>query len=274
MRLSIITVNYNNPEGLERTINSVEAQTCMDFEYVVVDGASTSGDVDVIKRHQSVISKWVSEPDKGIYNAMNKGVGMASGDYCLFLNSGDTLYCEHTIEEIYAVEFKDDFIEGRIKYGKRFSTPPAKYTLGNYMWKRNNFHQGCLIKRVLLLKYPYNEEYRIAADMRFNIEVLIVHNCSYHPIDVVISDYEQGGLSTQIEHGEEIESIFRDFFPPRVIEDYEDYYYLYDFPAKFLMPLVRRVGHSYWLYRLKIEFKKITGRKIRSREYLELEKRR
>ena len=87
MKLSIITINYNNCDGLRKTIESVIAQTTRDFEYIVIDGGSTDGSVDVIKEYADYIDYWVSEPDKGIYNAMNKGTRAAHGDFLLFLNS-------------------------------------------------------------------------------------------------------------------------------------------------------------------------------------------
>ena len=92
MKLSIITVTYNNATGLARTIKSVVNQTCKDFEYIIVDGASMDNSVEIIKDNETHISKWISEPDTGIYNAMNKAVRMATGDYCLFKHdSGGTL---------------------------------------------------------------------------------------------------------------------------------------------------------------------------------------
>ena len=94
MILSIITINRNNAAGLEKTMRSVASQIGGDFEYVVIDGASTDGSVEVIHSCEATFGermKWISEPDKGIYNAMNKGIGMATGDYLQFLNSGDTL---------------------------------------------------------------------------------------------------------------------------------------------------------------------------------------
>lgn len=273
MRLSIITVNYNNPEGLERTILSVSQQTCQDFEYIIVDGASTKGDVKIINKYQDKITKWVSEPDAGIYNAMNKAVRLATGTYCLFLNSGDTLYSSTTVSEIYSEELSEDFIEGRICHGGKLSVVPEKYTLGSYIWKRNNYHQGCLIKRLLLLKYPYDERFKISSDMRFNIEALVLHNCTFRPSSIIISNYEVGGRSTYIDHQDEIDAIFNDFFPPRVIEDYEDLIYLYDFPARYLMPFVRWIGRSYLLYNTKIYIKRLLKKKINHREYIELYKR-
>ena len=104
MRLSIITINRNNAEGLEKTVKSVAAQTYKEFEYVVIDGASTDGSVEVIKLHESEFAhlRWVSEPDKGIYNAMNKGLRMATGDYIQILNSADCLASEDVTERMLA----------------------------------------------------------------------------------------------------------------------------------------------------------------------------
>ena len=92
MKLSIITINYNNREGLKRTIESVVNQTFTDFEWILIDGGSTDGSKELIEQYSNRFSYWVSEPDNGIYNAMNKGLRAAKGDYLQFLNSGDRLY--------------------------------------------------------------------------------------------------------------------------------------------------------------------------------------
>ena len=114
MKLSIITINYNNAEGLRKTLASVEAQTYRHIEHIIIDGGSTDGSVDVIREYEkqnSLLSgragvgltiKWVSEPDNGIYNAMNKGIRMATGEYCQFLNSGDTLAAPDVTEKMMA----------------------------------------------------------------------------------------------------------------------------------------------------------------------------
>ena len=91
-KLSIITINYNNLEGLKRTVESVINQTSKEFEYIVIDGGSNDGSGAYIESKSEHIDYWVSEPDKGIYNAMNKGIAKASGEYLLFLNSGDHLF--------------------------------------------------------------------------------------------------------------------------------------------------------------------------------------
>ena len=98
MTLSIITINYNNRDGLRKTIESVIAQSCKDFEFIIIDGASTDGGVDVLKEYDRHIDYWSSTPDNGVYNAMNKGVKIARGRYCIFMNSGDTFHDEDVIK--------------------------------------------------------------------------------------------------------------------------------------------------------------------------------
>src|SRR5690606_11240452 len=95
-KLSVITIVYNNIKDIERTIISVIKQSYNNIEYIIVDGASTDGTVDVIKKYDQEISKWISEPDSGIYNAMNKGLALATGDYVLFMNSVDEIYNSNT----------------------------------------------------------------------------------------------------------------------------------------------------------------------------------
>ena len=91
-KVSVITVNYNNLKGLERTISSVLSQSFSDFEYIIVDGGSTDGSKEYIESKQEYINQWVSEKDHGVYNAMNKAIRMAQGEYCIFMNSGDHFF--------------------------------------------------------------------------------------------------------------------------------------------------------------------------------------
>lgn len=100
MKISVITVNYNNKKGLEATINSVISQKYLDFEFIIVDGNSNDGSKDIIYKKRNYITKWISEPDSGIYNAMNKGVKMSTGDYLIFMNSGDEFYDTQVLDKI------------------------------------------------------------------------------------------------------------------------------------------------------------------------------
>lgn len=247
MKYSIITVNFNNPEGLERTIKSVANQTYRDFEYIIVDGASTKGDVDIIRKYETHISKWVSEKDSGIYNAMNKGVQMASGDYCLFMNSGDELYSPTMLEDVSAKGIYADFVQGIIcRPGKTetlISAPNEEtISLGWYVWGNNNYHQASLIRRTLLLNHPYDESLKVAADLKFNVEVLVKHSCSYQPINVVIAKYEFGGVSATKSHVAESWKLFDELFGERIMCNYYALTFTQRFPVNRLMPILKRIS--------------------------------
>ena len=114
VKITIITINFNNCEGLGKTIDSVVSQSCHDYEYIVIDGGSTDGSVNVIKDNADNIDYWVSEKDDGIYNAMNKGIDHATGEYCLFLNSGDTLHDCEVIASVVPV-LEADIVVGAIR---------------------------------------------------------------------------------------------------------------------------------------------------------------
>lgn len=112
MKVSVITVCYNSATTLEETILSVLNQTYPEVEYIIIDGGSTDGTVDIIKKYADRLAYWVSEPDKGIYDAMNKGIAAATGDYINFMNSGDKFYDSNTIESIFDVFHEEDVIYG------------------------------------------------------------------------------------------------------------------------------------------------------------------
>ena len=99
-KLSIITVNLNKAKGLQKTIESVIFQTFTDYEYIIIDGGSTDGSKQIIEQYADKITYWVSEPDSGIYNGMNKGIKVAKGEYCLFLNSEDYLLSNEILQNV------------------------------------------------------------------------------------------------------------------------------------------------------------------------------
>jgi len=120
MKLSIITVNLNNKSGLQKTIDSVISQTYKDFEWIIIDGGSTDGSKELIEQYSQYITYWISEPDKGIYNAMNKGIVQAKGEYLQFLNSGDALYDKYVLDKILkATNITSDIITGSIFSNKK-----------------------------------------------------------------------------------------------------------------------------------------------------------
>ncbi len=194
-KLSIITINLNNRAGLEQTIRSVVGQTFTDFEYIVIDGASTDGSVEVIKQYADRIDYWVSEPDKGIYNAMNKGIKVAKGEYLLFLNSGDGLYNRTTLEEVVRKINNEDIVFGNVISGASLWKPSHQLELYQ-VFKRSLPHQGSFLRRSLFDSIGYyNEKFRVISDWEFFMRAIFEFKCSYKYIDVIVAEYEKGGMS-------------------------------------------------------------------------------
>ncbi len=223
MRYSVITINYNNKDGLIRTIDSVLYLSNKDYEYIIIDGGSTDGSLDVIKQHAKDITFWVSEKDNGVYHAMNKGVTQARGDYLIFMNSGD---CFHSTSVLNAIaSYHEDIICGKVYKGD--SIIPSghnKSTITLVDLMRGSLpHQAMIIKRGLLVKHPYDENYKILSDWKFCIEALVFDNCSFRNIDVVIADYDTSGISTNSNGLFPIEKrkIIEELFPHRIIADYQ-----------------------------------------------------
>jgi glycosyltransferase involved in cell wall biosynthesis len=227
MKLSIITINLNNVAGLCKTIESVVAQTFTDFEYIIIDGASTDGCVDIIKKYADKISYWVSEPDKGIYNAMNKGTLKASGEYLLFLNSGDALAASNTLASIAQHLNNIDIVSGYVIgfYGceEVEKMPPAELKF-RYLYHQNIPHQAQFIKRELMFSLGlYNEQLKILSDYEFNIKALC-NNATYRCLDILISYVDTSGISYSISNNKVIhnerEQIFASNIPLGILEDY------------------------------------------------------
>ena len=184
MKLSIITVNYNDAAGLERTIKSVISQTFHDFEFIVIDGGSTDGSVDVIKRYANNIDYWVSEPDGGIYQGMNKGLRQAKGEYVNFMNGGDCFHSPNVLETIFFNNTEADIITG----DHEGSTHPCIGQSGISMldlFTGAVDHQASFIRREIALRHPYDEKYRIVSDWKFFIEALVIDNCSFTFIPIM-----------------------------------------------------------------------------------------
>lgn len=219
MRFSIITINFNNNDGLRRTINSVLSLKNPNYEFIIIDGGSSDGSLDIIKEHADSITYWGSEKDNGVYNAMNKGVSHAHGDYCIFMNSGD---CFHSPEALNSVQgYHEDIICGQV------STFPSGHhkpyiTLVDLL-RISLPHQAMFIKRELLIKHPYDERFKILSDWKFCIQNLIFDNCSFRNIEDVIADYESGGISANSNGllAKERVAILQEMFPARILADYE-----------------------------------------------------
>jgi len=239
MQLSIITINKNNTSGLEKTIQSVINQTYKDFEYIVIDGNSTDTSVEIIKKYNTGINYWVSEPDTGIYNAMNKGIRKAQGDYCLFLNSGDYLISSKTLQDVFN-EINNNipaeiFYSDMIKSDGSFFAYPNSLTI-YYLIHNTINHQNSLIKRSLFFEHGlYNEELRIASDWEFFLKELWVYKSNFLHINTKISIFDANGIGSQYssKHYAEIMNMFHNVFnelSELIIENYNyhltAYYYI------------------------------------------------
>ena len=198
MKFSIITINYNNCKGLKRTLDSIISQTCREFEWIVIDGGSRDGSRELIEQHHDTMTYWCSEPDKGIYNAMNKGVKKANGDYCLFLNSGDNLCNSKVIEHLISMPFSADIVSGDI-YIDGYSHKYLRKSVNNInaLWLYDNSlcHPATWIRRELLLKNPYHENYKTISDWVFFFETLVIKSCSYQHIPYAFSVFYKDGIS-------------------------------------------------------------------------------
>lgn len=222
MKVSIITVNFNDAEGLECTIKSVISQTFHDYEFIIIDGGSTDGSVDVIKKYEDHIDYWISEKDGGIYQGMNKGLRQASGEYLNFMNGGDCFHSEDVLEKIFALEADADIITGtHSENGIRNVGKGGVTMLDLYKWAID--HQASFIRRQVALRHPYDEKYRIVSDWKFFIEALIIDNCSFFYTDTIVVDVDMKGISntnTELDK-QEREAVLKEFFPERVLKDYQ-----------------------------------------------------
>lgn len=261
MRYSVITINYNNKDGLEMTINSVLEQSFQGFEYIIIDGGSTDGSINVIKKYESQIDYWVSEPDKGVYNAMNKGIRMATGEYINFMNSGDAYHSSSALETIVEMHSEDDIIiGGYYETGKGVShtIPPQDVTLLTLLKYTIN-HQATFIKKSLFDKRLYDESYMIMADAKFNFQSIILDNCSVKITEDIIADYDTNGISSNYElYKAERQRFLKELFPPRIIQDYKTMYTSYEVPLVTLLPQLKNSPTiQRWIYRLASFFIKI-----------------
>ena len=199
-KLSIITINYNNLEGLKRTLESVVNQTLQEFEYIVIDGGSTDGSLAYIESQNANIDYWISEPDTGIYNAMNKGIVKANGEYLLFLNSGDHLNDSTVLEKIHIhlknkeiVCFDIREIRGNSMWIKK---SPQEITF-SHMFRYTIPHQSTFIRKSLFdIVGLYDENLKIVSDWKFFILAFSKYNATYIYVDDDFSTYYLDGIST------------------------------------------------------------------------------
>jgi glycosyltransferase involved in cell wall biosynthesis len=230
-RLSIITINFNNAQGLKKTVESVVNQTSHDFEYIVIDGGSTDGSVDIINQYADKINYWVSEADKGLYNAQNKGILKAKGDYCQFLNSGDFLVENDVIEKMLKSVTNDSIYSGNMlkhfKNGKIYRDKgKGKHVTMLTFYKSTLNHSSAFIKRTLFEKYgTYDERLKIVADWKFYLIAVGLYNESvkYIPIDVTCFDMSGISNANTLLDKQERRKVLEEYLPASVLADYDNH---------------------------------------------------
>ncbi|TCC97938.1 glycosyltransferase [Pedobacter hiemivivus] len=221
-KISIITVNYNDKTGLEKTIKSVTNQSFKDFEFIVIDGNSTDGSKELLKENAALFTYWSGEPDKGIYHAMNKGIRIATGNYLLFLNSGDCLYNDEVLEKVnqeidgkYAIYYGDIIYDEITRQTKR--TFPEHLTFG-FFYEQNLSHQASFIKKSLFEQFfYYNEDYKIVSDWEFFAYTICKENVPYKHLNFVVTNYDATGISSNTDNHKmmykEREATLEKYFP-------------------------------------------------------------
>lgn len=226
MRLSIITINLNNRNGLQKTIDSVITQTFTDYEWIIIDGGSTDGSREIIEQNEEYFSYWVSEPDKGIYNAINKGIAHAEGEYIQILNSGDCLFENNTLEQLFSHQYDADILYGDAiclypdghKLDKKY---PDNISLNYFIHDVIN-HQASFYRRQVFDSHPYNEKYMIASDWAYCMEA-VCRGLRFQHIPQTIVYYDNTGISAQWSEKQikEREDILNTYIPPHLKPDME-----------------------------------------------------
>ncbi|NEU10325.1 glycosyltransferase [Flavihumibacter sp. R14] len=199
-KLSVITIVYNNVRDIERTMLSVLNQKYPDIEYIIIDGESTDGTVQVVEKYRHQLSSFISEPDGGIYDAMNKGLALATGDYVLFMNSGDEIYAQDTVSRVFDSAPDADIYYGETEMfdqewksiGQRRHKAPNTFTWKSFQQGMSVSHQAIYIRRDLT--DPFDSRYHLSADIDWIIKaakkaVIIVNTNMY------VAKYLVGGMS-------------------------------------------------------------------------------
>jgi glycosyltransferase involved in cell wall biosynthesis len=263
MKYSIITVNYNNKEGLRRTIESVVSQTFRGYEYIVIDGGSTDGSVDVLKEYDSQITYWVSEKDGGIYQGMNKGIHKARGEYLNFMNSGDCFYSSDVLQHLSDQQLTADLIVGRdyhynatTQQGFCTILPPRISMVTFYI--QTLPHQSTFFKRKLFSDTLYDESLRIVADIKFYIQKICVEGCSVALTDEVVCRREPDGVSRTYNERRiaEHQRVLAEYLPQGARNDYDTLSQLDKTTLYKLLELLENVQTRKWLtYLIKIIYR-------------------
>lgn len=263
-KLSIVTINFNNLDGLKKTTESVINQIGRDFEWIIIDGGSTDGSKEYIislndnlnRNGWNPISYWCSEPDKGIYNAMNKGINKVDGEYLLFLNSGDNLVDDGVVGDFLVEGFNDEIVSGNLMIDGnveiiRYAPEVQEIDLG-YMQTKSINHPCTFIKRTLFERIGlYDEDLKIVSDWKWFLMATIQFSCSYKKWNRIVSNFNTDGISEQPESWHiqmsERNKVLQSFLPRvnsyiRKVSSYEYIVTIYSFRAFTLAKFKKWLG--------------------------------
>lgn len=248
-KISVITINYNNAAGLRKTMQSVVSQSYRDFEYIIIDGGSTDGSIGVIEEFRNSVTRSVSEKDKGIYDAQNKGISQATGEYLLFLNSGDFLCNPAVLEKVSGFGLDRDIVYGDmyINWGEKISLGkmPAEISK-EQMFRDTLWHPVSFIRSELFHNYGmYNLEYKMVADYEFFFRVIIKHKVSTKHIPLAICEFDTGGISSDPAKKEtekaERKRVIETYLSPAEISELEEKFMPKENQVQKLLARIRRL---------------------------------
>lgn len=228
-KISIITISYNNAEGLLRTIKSVVNQDYTDYEYIVIDGGSSDDSKQIIESFSDQINYWVSEADNGVYHAMNKGIAVAKGEYLHFLNAGDSYATINVLSKTFSKKYAEPLLRGIqiCDYGthqERWTNLGDRDVTLYDMFVNTLLHQATFIRRDMFDKYGmYDESLKIVSDWKFFFQAILgEERTAFLNFDIVI--FEMQGISTNVAHGEqhlkEREKVIKELMPFNLLTDY------------------------------------------------------
>ena len=190
IKITVITVSFNAKDALQKTMHSVIMQDYKNVEYIIIDGGSTDGTPSMLREYDGKIDRWVSEPDNGIYDAMNKGVALATGDYCIFMNAGDCFADSSTISRA-----TEDFLDADVIYGDITKDGKLKRSLSpRNCHKMFYCHQAAFIRTSLLREFPFDIRHRFSADFK-QAKQLYLAGKKFRQTNIVIATFDTTGIS-------------------------------------------------------------------------------
>lgn len=223
-RFTVITVCYNDKQGLERTICSIINQTYTDYEYIIIDGGSTDGTTDLIKQYNEHVTFWISEPDNGVYDAMNKAIDYATGEHCIFMNAGDCFFDNQVLFQVAQYGNQYDLGVG-ISSNTSHETKSQKVyppkNLSSLFWENYSvIHQAAFMRTSMLKERKYDTNYRIVADWKYMFTEYLSRTYTYQPMNVCVCIFEGGGISSDTaKRISERDRALRELLPPMLYED-------------------------------------------------------